>query len=111
VLGAGGGHDGRTYDLTGPATMTMEEVAAHLSRAAGREVRYHAESLAEAYGSRARFHAPEWEVAGWVTSYAAVAAGELDLVSDAVAELAGHPPASFPAWLAANPEALRFLRA
>ena len=50
------------------------------------------ETVEEAYASRAPFGAPEWEVEGWVTTYLAIAEGELDVVSDAVERLAGHPP-------------------
>jgi NAD(P)H dehydrogenase (quinone) len=103
-------HDGRTYDLTGPAALTMAEVAGALSRAAGRPVHYHAETLAAAYESRAHYGAPPWAVTGWVTSYAAIAAGELDMVSDAVATVTGHTPASLPMWLAGNPDSLTHLR-
>jgi uncharacterized protein YbjT (DUF2867 family) len=110
VLLDGPAHDGRTYDLTGPAAISMAEVAGELTRAAGRPVRYHPETLAEAYASRARFGALEWAVAGWVTSYAAIATGELDLISGAVAEVAGHPPISFAEFLAANPDPLGRLR-
>lgn len=95
----GDGHDGQTYDLTGPASMTMADVAAELTRASGRPVRYHAETLPEAYASRAHFGAPEWEVAGWVTSYAAIATGELDRVTDHVEQVAGHPPMRFAEFL------------
>ena len=61
----------------------------HLSRAAGRQVVYVDETLEEARASRSGYGAPEWEVEGWVTSYAAVATGEMDIVSDAVATLSG----------------------
>lgn len=98
--GQEGGHDGRAYDLTGPAALSMAEVAEELTRATGRPIRYHAETLAEAYQSRSHFGAPDWEVTGWVTSYAAVATGELDVVSDAVAAVTGHPPMSFADYLA-----------
>jgi NAD(P)H dehydrogenase (quinone) len=47
----------------------------------GHDVTCHAETLEEAYTSRASYGAPEWEVEGWVTSYAAIAAGEMDVVS------------------------------
>jgi NAD(P)H dehydrogenase (quinone) len=103
-------HAGRTYDLTGPEAITMAGVAEALRQAAGRPVHYHAETMAEAYESRAHYGAPEWAVTGWVTSYAAIATGELDLVSDAVTTVAGHPPVSLPEWLAANPESLAQLR-
>lgn len=110
VLRSSGEHDGASYDLTGPAAISMAEVAEELTRASGRPVRYHAETLPEAYASRAQFGAPEWEVAGWVTSYAAIATGELDVVSSTVADLAGHPPISFAEFLAANPDTLTRLR-
>jgi len=106
----GHGHDGRTYDVTGPQALTLHTVVAELSRAAGREVRYHAETLDEAYASRAHYGAPDWVVAGWVTTYAAIAAGELDVVTDAVARLAGHPPMTLADYLAANPDRVAHLR-
>jgi uncharacterized protein YbjT (DUF2867 family) len=110
LLDRTGRHDGRRYDLTGPAALTMAEVAEQLAAATGRPIRYHPETIDEAYASRARFDAPQWAVTGWVTSYAAVATGELDLVSGGVAEIAGHPPVSFAGFLAANPDGLARLR-
>ncbi|MFI0421916.1 SDR family oxidoreductase [Spongiactinospora sp. 9N601] len=98
----GEGHDGETYDLTGPQALTMGEVAAEITRVTGRKVTYQAETLEEAYASRAGYGAPQWEVDGWVTSYSAIAEGELDLVTDAVATLTGHPPISLADHLAAH---------
>jgi NAD(P)H dehydrogenase (quinone) len=105
----GDDHDGRTYDLTGPAAFTLQQAAEELSRASGRAVTYHAETLDEAYASRAGYGAPHWEVTGWVTTYVAVAAGELDLVSDAVATVAGHPPMDLAEFLRRNPDTYRHL--
>ena len=51
-------HDNTTYDITGPAAITMEEVAAELTRASGRLIMYDAETLDQAYASRASFGAP-----------------------------------------------------
>ena len=45
---------------------------------------YEPETLEEARVSRAPSGAPGWEIEGWVTSYAAIAAGELESVSDDV---------------------------
>lgn len=104
------GHDGRTYDLTGPELLTMADVAAELTRAAGRPVRFENETVEEAYASRAHYGAAQYELDGWISSYTAIAAGELDLVSDAVTTLAGRPPVRFADWLAANPESVRHLR-
>ena len=102
-------HSGRTYDLTGPAAFTVAEAAEELSKAAGRTVRYHPETLDEAYRSRAGYGAADWEVAGWVTSYSAIAAGELALVTDAVATVTGHPPIGLADYLAAHPSAVAHL--
>lgn len=41
------GHDGVTYELTGPCAVSFSEAAAALSRATGRPVRYHPVSEAE----------------------------------------------------------------
>jgi len=105
----GDGHDGRTYDLTGPEAFSLQQAAEALSRASGRTVTYHAETLDEAYASRAGYGAPHWEVTGWVTTYAAIAAGELDLVSDTVATVAGHPPMDLAEFLRRNPATWRHL--
>jgi len=103
LLENGGGHDGRTYDMTGPEALTLAEVAEELSRVAGRPITYQNETLEEAYASRASYGAPDWEVAGWVTTYAAIANGDLDKVSDDVARVAGHPPVSLAEFLRRNP--------
>lgn len=88
-------YDGATFDVTGPALMTLHDVAAVLAETTGEPVRYQPETLDEAYASRAPYGAPDWEVTGWVTSYAAIAAGELEVVSDVVERIAGHPPVAF----------------
>jgi NAD(P)H dehydrogenase (quinone) len=104
---AGGGDparpDGRGYDMTGPEAMTLAEVAEELTRVAGRPITYQEETLEEAYASRASYGAPDWEVDGWVTTYAAIANGDLDTVSDDVARVAGHPPLSLAEFLRRNP--------
>jgi uncharacterized protein YbjT (DUF2867 family) len=94
------GHSGMTYDLTGPTAFTLTEAAALVSEAWGRPVRYEPETLDEAYRSREGYGAPAWEVAGWVTSYAAIASGELSDVSSAVEDITGHPPISLADHLA-----------
>ena len=88
------GHSGATYDLTGPAAFTLTEAAAVLTEAWGRKIRYEPETLDEAYRSRECFGAPAWEVAGWVTSYAAIASGELSHLSTAVEDITGARPIS-----------------
>ncbi|MFE7790892.1 NAD(P)H-binding protein [Streptomyces sp. NPDC057460] len=102
-------HDGVTYDLTGPEAFTLAEAAEELSRATGRTVTYHPETREEAYASRAQYGAEEWEVAGWVTSYEAIAAGEMSTVSDAVTRLTGRAAKSLATYLSENPDSYRHL--
>lgn len=100
VLLAPSAHAAATYDLTGPSSLTLAEVASLMSAATGREIRFHNETLEEAYASRASYGAPDWQVDAWVSTYTAIAAGELDGVSSAISDLTGHPATSVAELLA-----------
>ena len=102
----GEGHDGATYDVTGPAAFTLGEAAATMTEVSGLPIAFADETLEQAYASRSGYGAPDWEVAGWVTSYAAIGSGELDVATDAVERLAGHPPVGLEAYVRSHPEAL-----
>jgi NAD(P)H dehydrogenase (quinone) len=102
-------HDGAAYDITGPEAISLDEVASMLSEVSGRVVRYERETEQEAYASRAGL-GPDYAVAGWVTSYQAIATGELSTVSDVVPTITGHPALSFGEMLLRNPESWEHLR-
>lgn len=93
------GHRGTTYELTGPEALTFTEIAAALT-AAGRPAVFVDETLDEAYASRERWNAPRWQLDAWVSTYSAVAAGELDHVSGDVERLTGRAPLSLAEFLA-----------
>jgi uncharacterized protein YbjT (DUF2867 family) len=84
-------HAGATYHLTGPAAVTLAEAAEIVTRVGGRAVTYEPETLEEAYASRERYGAPRWQVDAWVSTYTAIASGELSAVSDDVGRLTGRP--------------------
>lgn len=88
-------HAGATHDLTGPEALTLAEVAATITAVTGRPVTYRDEALEEAYASRASYGVPAWQVDAWVSTYTAIAAGQLAGVSTAVADVTGHPATSF----------------
>jgi NAD(P)H dehydrogenase (quinone) len=85
-------HAGEILDVTGPEAFTLAEAAATITRVTGRPVRFEDETLEEAYASRAPYGAPAWGGEGWVSSYAAIGAGELDRVTDTVERVTGRPP-------------------
>ena len=91
VLGSDGAYDGQTLNLTGPAALTMYEIASALSDHLGRTVAYVPETIEEAYASRAVYGAPKWQVDAWVSTYTAIAAGELEGVSEDIQDVTGHP--------------------
>jgi uncharacterized protein YbjT (DUF2867 family) len=99
------GHEGRTYDLTGPEAFSLAEAAERMSRATGRTVRFEDETDEEAFASRAG-QAPEHEIRGWVGSYWAIRDGRLEAVSPHVRQLTGRDPVALDAYLRAHPEAL-----
>ncbi|MBE4737260.1 MULTISPECIES: SDR family oxidoreductase [Streptomyces] len=91
VLSRPDDHAGVTYDLTGPESLSLDDAAVVLSEHLGRAVTYRRETVEEAYASRASYDAPGWQLDAWVSTYTAIASGELDGVSDAVPRLTGRP--------------------
>ena len=104
VIMAGDEHDHQIYTTTGARALTLDETAAVLSEVIGRAITYHDETIDEAWESRRQFGAPDWEVEGWVTSYAAIANGEMNVVTDTVQRILGRPAAELDAFLRANPD-------
>ncbi len=92
-------HAGKTYDLTGPEALSLEEAASIITRATGREVRYHPETVEEAYASRASYGAPQWQLDAWVSTYTAIASGQLARTTTAVQDLTGSPALDLDALL------------
>lgn len=90
VLRDPGPHAGATYTLTGPEALSLSEVAEQVGEAEGRTVTYVDETLPEAYASRASYGAPDWQVEAWVSTYTAIASGELSEVTDDVRRLSGR---------------------
>jgi uncharacterized protein YbjT (DUF2867 family) len=104
-------HDGKTYDLTGPESHDLAYVAGQLSAFSDRPVRFKNETIEEAYASRASYGAPQFEVDGWVTSYVAIAKGELDVVSNHIPTILGRRAITLPEFLARFPQSYGHLGA
>ena len=85
------GHEGATYTLTGPASITHTQIAAALTAALGRDVTF-TDVPPEAFADSLRGILPPWQVEGLLEDYAHYRRGEAASVSSAVAEITGRPP-------------------
>jgi NAD(P)H dehydrogenase (quinone) len=118
------GHEGYSYDLTGPEALTMSATAERLSAAIGRKILYQPQTAQEARASRStsrleKFDAErrrltghgldDYEVEVFVTHFLQIAAGALENVSDAVPKLTGHPAQSLEEFLRKHPESYSHL--
>ncbi len=99
ILSRPGAHVGSTYVLTGPESLTLHQIAETIGRVQGREVSFHDETVEEAYESRRKWAAPDWQNDAWVSTYTAIAAGEMAEVTDHVLRLTGRRPLSLEAFL------------
>jgi NAD(P)H dehydrogenase (quinone) len=102
---------GRTLDVTGPEALTLAEAAAILAELTGRPAEYREQTVEQAWETRRPSGHPDWEVEGWVSSYLAIAAGELSPVTDVVPRLTGHPARPVAEHLRAHPEDWAHVRA
>jgi uncharacterized protein YbjT (DUF2867 family) len=90
------GHEGKTYDLTGPEAITHGEMASQLSEALETSIRFvdlPEQAMREAligYGVN------EWQADGLIEDYAHYRRGEACTLSSAVRDVTGDPPRSFP---------------
>jgi NAD(P)H dehydrogenase (quinone) len=120
----GTGHEGHTYDVTGPEALSMDETAERLSAAVGRKIVYQAQTPEEARMNRStsrleKFEAErrmltghgldDYEVEVFVTHFLQIAAGDLAGVSDTVPKLTGHPGRSLAEYLREHPESYSHL--
>ena len=87
------GHEGATYTLTGPEAMTHAQIAAALTAALGRPVRF-VDVRPEAFADSIRGLLPPWQVDGLLEDYAHYRRGEAAAVSPAIAEITGAAPRS-----------------
>ena len=93
------GHEGKTYDLTGPEALSHSEMAAKLSQVLQRQVEYvdvPPEAMKEAL---LRVGMPLWQADGLVEDYAHYRRGEAATISSGVEDATGVPPRSFESFI------------
>ena len=89
------GHHGKTYVLTGPASISFHDVAGGLSRALGKEVSYVDVPPEAAREAMVGMGMAEWIADGFVELFEGFSQGFADSTTSNVQELTGHPARSF----------------
>ena len=89
------GHAGHAYDLTGPASLSYHEMAAQLSDALGRPIRYVDIPAAEARVRMREAGMSAWAVDLRLELYASYRAGAAERLTTAVADITGRQPRRF----------------
>ncbi len=105
------GHDGASYEITGSQALTLAEAAEQFSRATGLPASYQPETIEEARASRAKFNPSNWELEAWVSTYVAIATGEMSVVSHTVQALTGHAPQTLADYVHQHPESYQHITA
>jgi uncharacterized protein YbjT (DUF2867 family) len=95
-------HEGKTYPLTGPAALSMAEVAAKLSAATGRTIRYVNIPPEDARTAWLAAGFPLYLADGLTELFAERRAGKESRVSPLVPQLLGRPATSFDEFAARN---------
>ncbi len=90
-----GRFDGKSYVLTGPASIGFADVAAGIGKAIGKEVRYVAVPHEAAKQAMMGMGFPEWIVDGFMELNRGFERNFADTTTDSVQQLAGHEPRSF----------------
>jgi uncharacterized protein YbjT (DUF2867 family) len=88
------GHEGKTYNITGPQDLSCHDVAAAISRGIGKPVRYVDVPRTAAKESMMKGGMPEWQAEAVLELTDLLRAGKMSGVTNTVQEIAKKPPIS-----------------
>lgn len=91
----GSGHDGKSYILTGPKAISMQDVANTFSKVLGRDINYVNVPHEASVQSMVSMGFPEWIARGYGELMEGFSQGFASQVTDNVETLTGHPARSF----------------
>ena len=89
------GHEGKTYPLTGPASISFHDVAAALSNAVGKQVNYVNVPVEAAREAMISMGLPEWMVDALGEYTTAFSEGHGDFTTPDVEKVTGNPPRAY----------------
>jgi uncharacterized protein YbjT (DUF2867 family) len=91
----GKGHEGKTYEITGPESLSYAEVAAKLSTVLGKPIMYVDVPPAAAKEGMLKAGTLEWNASAVIELYGYFASGVASRTTDTIQKLTGKPPISF----------------
>jgi uncharacterized protein YbjT (DUF2867 family) len=101
------GHEGHTYDLTGPGALSYTDVAALLSQHLGKQVQYMSISAQDAQQEMCKQNMPLWLVDGLLALFEFARQGKAAVVSQAVAQVTKRHSRTLEAYLHENIQAFQ----
>ncbi|WP_280233763.1 NAD(P)H-binding protein [Nocardia cyriacigeorgica] len=101
------GHDGQTYDLTGPEALSMKEALAQIAAASGRGADYVPVEVADFERELAAAGVPEEEIEIWSGALSSIRTSSDAVVADGVRRALGREPRTFAEFAAAEAEVWR----
>lgn len=93
------GHEGKSYDITGPEALTHQQLAAQISAAIGKQVEYVDVPDSTMRGKLSSYGLPAWQADGLIEDYEHYRRGEAAGVTKDVEKVTGYPPRSFRTFL------------
>jgi uncharacterized protein YbjT (DUF2867 family) len=92
------GHEGKTYDITGPEALTHAEIAFQLSEVLAKQVSFVDIPEVAMRDGLIGFGFPDWQADGLIEDYAHYRRGEASDISTSVQDVAGVAPNTFGAF-------------
>lgn len=93
------GHDGKSYDLTGPEALTHDEIARQIGAVLGRDVGYVDIAPEQMRQVLRDYHFPDWQADGVIEDYAHYARGEAAGISGDIEKVTGRKARSLGVFL------------
>ncbi len=93
------GHEGKSYDITGPEALTHQQLAAQISAVIGKPVEYVDVPDGSMRGTLSSYGMPAWQADGLIEDYEHYRRGEAAGLSQDVEKVTGTPPRSFQTFL------------
>ncbi len=92
------GHEGQTYALTGPALLSIEQMAGVFARYLDKPVEFIAAAESEFIRESTQYGMRDESIQKWLEVFKSIRQGKCSYLTDTVERITGHSPRSFGTW-------------